>query len=97
MKKNEITLQSAKSEISLNVTLSVESLTAWLAKTSAMQSLARFYAFWLEEAVSAKKAVYFLYAQVFAALTLLPCPLHQGWRACALLLFCQALGRAFKS
>lgn len=97
MKKNEITLQSAKSEISLNVTLSVESLTAWLAKTSAMQSLARFYAFWLEEAVSAKKAVYFLYAQVFAALTLLPCPLHQGWRACALLLFCQAVTRAFKS
>ena len=97
MKKNEITLQSAKSEISLNVTLSVESLTAWLAKTSAMHSLARFYAFWLEEAVSAKKAVYFLYAQVFAALTLLPCPLHQGWRACALLLFCQAVGRAFKS
>ena len=97
MKKNEITLQSAKSEISLNVTLSVESLTAWLAKTSAMQSLARFYAFWLEEAVSAKKAVYFLYAQVFAALTLLPCPLHQGWRACALLLFCQVVGRAFKS
>ncbi len=97
MKKNELTLQSAKSEISLNVTLSVESLTAWLAKTSAMQSLARFYAFWLEEAVSAKKAVYFLYAQVFAALTLLPCPLHQGWRACALLLFCQAVGRAFKS
>lgn len=97
MKKNELTLQSAKSEISLNVTLSVELLTAWLAKTSAMQSLARFYAFWLEEAVSAKKAVYFLYAQVFAALTLLPCPLHQGWRACALLLFCQAVGRAFKS
>ena len=97
MKKNEITLQSAKSEISLNVTLSVESLTAWLAKTSAMQSLARFYAFWLEEAVSAKKAVYFLYAQVFAALTLLPCPLPQGWRACALLLFCQAVTRAFKS
>ena len=97
MKKNELTLQSAKSEISLNVTLSVESLTAWLAKTSAMQSLARFYAFWLEEAVSAKKAVDFLYAQVFAALTLLPCPLHQGWRACALLLFCQAVGRAFKS
>ena len=97
MKKNELTLQSSKSEISLNVTLSVESLTAWLAKTSAMQSLARFYAFWLEEAVSAKKAVYFLYSQVFAALTLLPCPLHQGWRACALLLFCQAVGRAFKS
>ena len=97
MKKNELTLQSSKSEISLNVTLSVESLTAWLAKTSAMQSLARYYAFWLEEAVSAKKAVYFLYAQVFAALTLLPCPLHQGWRACALLLFCQAVGRAFKS
>ena len=97
MKKNELTLQSSNSEISLNVTLSVESLTAWLAKTSAMQSLARFYAFWLEEAVSAKKAVYFLYAQVFAALTLLPCPLHQGWRACALLLFCQAVGRAFKS
>ena len=97
MKKNELTLQSSKSEISLNVTLSVESLTAWLAKTSAMQSLARFYAFWLEEAVSAKKAVYFLYAQVFAALTLLPCPLHQGWRACALQLFCQAVGRAFKS
>ena len=97
MKKNEITLQSSKSELSLNVTLSVESLTAWLAQTSAMQSLARFYAFWLEEAVSAKKAVYFLYAQVFAALTLLPCPLHQGWRACALLLFCQAVGRAFKS
>ena len=97
MKKNELTLQSSKSEISLNVTLSVESLTAWLAKTSAMQSLARFYAFWLEEAVSAKKAVYFLYAQVFAALTLRPCPLHQGWRACALLLFCQAVGRAFKS
>lgn len=97
MKKNELTLQSSKSEISLNVTLSVESLTAWLAKTSAMQSLARFYAFWLEEAVSAKKAVYFLYAQVFAALTLLPCPLHQGWRACALLLFCQAVTRAFKS
>ena len=97
MKKNELTLQSAKSEISLNVTLSGEPLTAWLAKTSAMQSLARFYAFWLEEAVSAKKAVYFLYAQVFAALTLLPCPLHQGWRACALLLFCQAVGRAFKS
>ena len=97
MKKNELTLQSSKSELSLNVTLSVESLTAWLAKTSAMQSLARFYGFWLEEAVSAKKAVYFLYAQVFAALTLLPCPLHQGWRACALLLFCQAVGRAFKS
>ena len=97
MTKNEITLQSSKSELSLNVTLSVEPLTAWLAKTSAIQSLARFYAFWLEESVSAKRAVYFLYAQVFATLTLLPCHLHLGWRACALLLFCQTVSRAFKS
>ena len=97
MKKNEITLQPSKSELSLNVTLSVEPLTAWLAKTSAIQSLARFYAFWLEESVSAKRAVCFLYAQVFAVLTLLPCTLHLGWRTCFLLLFCQAVGRAFKS
>jgi len=93
MQKTELTYPSAKSNRQLSEIISLEALTSRLERTRLMQAAARLYTSILEEHVTPRHAVYYLYAQVMGALMLLPANIELGWRACAFTLFCMAASR----
>lgn len=66
-------------------------ITSWLAASKPMQRAAKLYTLMLDETVTPRQAVYYLYAQIAAVGVFLPADLNAGWRACAFLLFCRAV------
>lgn len=71
--------------------LSLTTLTTWLCTTRFVKAASRLFSALLEERVTLRQTVYYLYAQVMVLATLAPVPWPMGWRACWFVLFCLAV------
>lgn len=91
MNKNSICMKKQNNEQILSQWFNFNALTSWLADTKLMHRAARLYTQMLDEAVTPRQAVYYLYAQLSALAVLFPADINSGWRACAFLLFCRAV------
>lgn len=93
MNKNDICLsQKEKDQLMLSFNL-IERLTLLLAKQRWVHLLAKLYTSLLDEKVTSRQTVFFLYAQLAATTMLLPYYEDLGWRACCFILFCLAISK----
>ena len=95
MQKNNLTLHNAANpEWKLINLLTLATLTQWLKRTSAIQTLKKCYAPVSTVAdimgikLTSEQTVYISYAQIASVLTLMPFNINLGWRALFFMCFC---------
>ncbi|WP_337577805.1 hypothetical protein [Prevotellamassilia timonensis] len=89
MQKNNLTLHNAANpEWKLISLLTLATLTQWLKRTSAIQTLKKCYADIMGIKLTSEQTVYVSYAQIASVLTLMPFNINQGWRALFFMGFC---------
>ena len=89
MQKNNLTLHNAANpEWKLISLLTLATLTQWLKRTSAIQTLKKCYADIMGIKLTSEQTVYVSYAQIASVLTLMPFNINLGWRALFFMCFC---------